>query len=119
MSTPVHRNLTGNQPVTFAVEFRGRQSHDLSITWHHDGVALSGSDSRISNTFNSELARGRTVFGLPLARRADAGLYRVVIRSAVGMSEETVYQSQGEVTFQIDITGRLLDTLLFYIELLL
>lgn len=105
-SRPVHQNLTRNQPVTFAVDFKGRKSHDLMITWYHSGLALSD-DSRIYNTFDTDLGTGRSEFRLPLARRTDAGLYRVLISSVVGGDQEPpTFSSQGEATFQVDIAGK-------------
>lgn len=104
-SRPVHQNLTSNEPVTFAVEFRGRQTHDLTIAWFHDGVPIPFTDTRIHDSFDSSLASGRTELRLPLARRSDVGLYRVVISSEVGVPP--VFSSQQEVTFQIDVTGKL------------
>ena len=106
-SRPVHQNLTRNEAVTFAVDFRGRQSHDLTITWHHAGVALSTDDSRIYNTFNTDLGTGRSEFRLPLASRTDAGLYRVLISSVVGGDQDPpTFSSQDEATFQVDIAGK-------------
>ena len=105
-STPVHHNLTSNRPVTLAVDFVGREAHALVITWYHNAQQISYTDSRIVNTFESASAEGRTEFRLPEARRTDAGLYRVVITSAVGLpGQPLVFSSQQETTFQIDVTG--------------
>lgn len=104
-SIPVYQNLTRNQPTMFAVDFRGRQSHDLTITWHYDEAILASDDSRIYNSFNPSLANGRTEFRLPEANRENAGLYRVEISSQVGAEGEILFRSQQEVTFQIDVTG--------------
>lgn len=107
VSTPVHHNLTSNQPVTFAVDFIGQESHDLTITWYHNGVPVPSTDSRIQNSFDSSVVSGRSEFRLPLARRVDAGLYRVVISSSVGEAGSTpIFSSQQETTFQIDVTGK-------------
>ena len=43
-TTPVHQNFTKNQPVTLYVEFRGRQAHNLTITWFFGDIALSSTD---------------------------------------------------------------------------
>lgn len=107
ISTPVHHNLTSNQPVTFAVDFRGRESHDLTITWYHNTVQVPSADSRIHNSFDSLVASGRTEFRSSPAKRVDAGLYRVVISSVVGVAgQPPVFASQQEATFQIDVTGK-------------
>lgn len=102
----MHHNLTSNRPVLLTVDFRGRRIHNLSITWFHNGLALATTDSRIRNTFDASLGRGRTELSFPLAGRSDVGLYRVVLHSQVGAPGE-LFSSQEEVTFQIDVTGRL------------
>lgn len=102
-SRPVHQNLTSNRPVQFAVDFSGR---NLTITWFHNSLALTPDDSRIRNTLDTALASGRTEFRLPQALRSDAGLYRVVLHSQVGLEgQQPIFSSQQEATFQIDVTG--------------
>lgn len=108
-STLAH-NLTSNQPVSFSVTFSGRESH-LTITWHHNNVALSTSDSRIHNSFESMRPRGTAEFRFPLARRDDTGSYLVIIASAVIVDDVAIYSSQDRATFQIDVTSRLLTQL--------
>lgn len=102
----MHQNLTGDQSVSFVVDFRGRQHHGLNITWLHNGSALSSTDPRsINNTFTS--GTGRTELSIPTAMRAYAGLYRVLITSQVGAEGQApVYSSQDEASFQLDVTGK-------------
>lgn len=102
-TSPVHHNLTSNQPVSLTVDFTGRIAHNLRMTWFHNSVALPGNDPRIHNTFDVSRARGRTELRFPEAHRSDVGLYRVVLHTQIGE-----FSSQREVTFQIDVTGMML-----------
>lgn len=106
-SQPVHQNLTMNEPVTFSVDFTGRQSHNFEVRWSKDGEAFQDGDDRIHNSFDSSLSRGSTNLRFPMARRTDAGLYHVIISSQVGAEGETpAFSSQQEVSFQLDVTGK-------------
>lgn len=102
----VHHNLTSNREVRLTVDFIGRETHNLTISWFHNSLALAATDPRIINTFDAALGRGRTELRFPETRRSDIGLYRVVLHSQLGTGTEQ-FSSQQEVTFQIDITGRL------------
>ena len=107
-TTPVHQNLTKNQPVTLYVEFRGRQAHNLTITWFFGDTALSSTDGRIHNTFNNISGRGTTELRIPLVVRSNAGLYRVVIASSIVINEHQVlFSSQDEVIFQTAVVGKI------------
>lgn len=105
-STPAHHNLTTNLPVSLSADFNGRQSHDLTVTWYHDGVPLPLTDSRISNSFFEATTAGRSEFRLDPARRIDGGVYVVVVNSTLVVEGQVEHFSQQEASFQIDITGK-------------
>ena len=96
---PVHQCLTSNQPLTLFLSFTGRIAHNLTVTWFHDAKPLSASDPRITTTLNSDISNSTLVF--TLVRRADAGLYRVLVSHGVS----GLHQQGPEITFQLDITG--------------
>ena len=100
-SEPVYHSLNHNRPVSLAVSFTGRVSHNLMVTWYHNNQALPTPDPRI-NTVLLESDPSSSTLAFPMVRRSDRGVYRVEV---VTMVEENPARRL-EQTFQLDITSK-------------
>ena len=97
---PPFHEITGNQPLTFTVEFQSRFRENTTVTWYQDGRALP--EGRTQTQYSSKLG-GQTTLQFNPITRSDRGVYRVVVRNSFGIIPLQLKES--ETSFQISIIG--------------
>ena len=99
---PGNQNIEGRSPFSQNVEFTGRDSQDITITWHRDGIPLPASEFSISYPSPTT---GRTRVEFPAIMRSHAGVYRVVIESQLGRDHLPTSVTYDEISFQVTVEG--------------